>query len=181
MDVNHREWIAQCLQIHWGKHVSIDQDIGAYFENMSNGLHRAEVSISSLSSTVTSDDGIFCSDPESESSKGTVSEKHNCEYREKELCLEKMDACKKGSDDEDSNIQRRSACKKRPLSDEEDGDGCSSGGSVHRPEPGGLSIGELVAYTGIKGRKGLQREYAQIKAEPVAGTFEESKLVALCN
>ena len=57
--------------------------------------------------------------------------------------------------------------KKRPQSDEEE--------SIHGPEGGGLNIKDLMEYTRIKGRKGLIKEYQQIKSEPPQGSFEASK------
>ena len=256
--MNHREWIAKCLQLYWGKHVNIDQDIAAYFENVmangaadASGALNADMSVSSISSTLTTSadggdlgdvldnhtgsyvDNVFLpvggnvSDLSSESdsttptptSKGTVSEKQNSEYREKELRIENMDAednnttttttvtspalllsttstssppetpthhhNKAGSLSESTGssennsptttvnvVQQQQQRKKRPLSDDSDD-------SIHGPEMGGLEIKDFVAYTRIKGRKGLQREYAQIKEEAPTGTFEESKYVAL--
>ena len=202
--MNHREWIAKCLQIYWGKHVNIDQDIAAYFESMAAQTN-PDMSVSSISSTVTSVgdvgdvDNVFASDMEESMTgptansqiKGTVSEKQNSEYREKELRIENMDAednlatnnslpptpTHLKSLSEESSVSSESSPtsgnapqrKKRPLSDDSGDD------SLHGPEQIGLSIQDFVAYTRIKGRKGLQREYAQIKEEAPAGTFEESK------
>ena len=201
--MNHREWIAKCLQLYWGKHVNIDQDIAAYFESMASSLGTAgDMSVSTIS-TVTSVgdadvDNVFASDFETENTttgppptkKGTVSEKQNSEYREKELRIENMDSedntlpstsppptpTHLKSLSEESSVSSESSPvtgngpqrKKRPLSDDADD-------SLHGPELGGLDIKDFVAYTRIKGRKGLQREYAQIKEEAPAGTFEESK------
>jgi tyrosine-protein phosphatase non-receptor type 9 len=47
--------------------------------------------------------------------------------------------------------------------------------SIHGPEPGGLTIKELVEYCRIKGQRGLIKEYRIIKDEPPNGTFDISK------
>lgn len=66
--------------------------------------------------------------------------------------------------------------KKRPSSEELDGSyGGIASESIHMPEPIGLTIKELVEYCRIKGRRGLYKEYAQLKSESPDGTFEVSK------
>uniref|UniRef100_A0A7N6AGE8 Tyrosine-protein phosphatase non-receptor type 9 n=1 Tax=Anabas testudineus TaxID=64144 RepID=A0A7N6AGE8_ANATE len=47
--------------------------------------------------------------------------------------------------------------------------------SVHIPEPGGMTVLELVEYVKRKKKKGIYQEYEEIRKEPPAGTFDYSK------
>uniref|UniRef100_H3DKC7 Tyrosine-protein phosphatase non-receptor type 9 n=1 Tax=Tetraodon nigroviridis TaxID=99883 RepID=H3DKC7_TETNG len=47
--------------------------------------------------------------------------------------------------------------------------------SVHMPEPGGMTVHELVDYVKRKKKKGIYQEYEDIRKEPPAGTFDYSK------
>ncbi|XP_061627256.1 tyrosine-protein phosphatase non-receptor type 9 isoform X2 [Phyllopteryx taeniolatus] len=47
--------------------------------------------------------------------------------------------------------------------------------SVHMPEQGGMAMHELVDHVKRKKKKGIYREYEEIRKEPPAGTFDYSK------
>uniref|UniRef100_A0A665WQQ5 Tyrosine-protein phosphatase non-receptor type 9 n=1 Tax=Echeneis naucrates TaxID=173247 RepID=A0A665WQQ5_ECHNA len=47
--------------------------------------------------------------------------------------------------------------------------------SVHMPEPGGMTVHELVDYVKRKKKKGIYQEYEEIRKEPPGGTFDYSK------
>lgn len=47
--------------------------------------------------------------------------------------------------------------------------------SVHMPEPGGMTVHELVEHVKRKKKKGIYQEYEEIRKEPPAGTFDYSK------
>uniref|UniRef100_A0A7N6C383 Tyrosine-protein phosphatase non-receptor type 9 n=1 Tax=Anabas testudineus TaxID=64144 RepID=A0A7N6C383_ANATE len=52
---------------------------------------------------------------------------------------------------------------------------CCEQVSVHIPEPGGMTVLELVEYVKRKKKKGIYQEYEEIRKEPPAGTFDYSK------
>uniref|UniRef100_A0A7N6A709 Tyrosine-protein phosphatase non-receptor type 9 n=1 Tax=Anabas testudineus TaxID=64144 RepID=A0A7N6A709_ANATE len=54
-------------------------------------------------------------------------------------------------------------------------DDCCMEVSVHIPEPGGMTVLELVEYVKRKKKKGIYQEYEEIRKEPPAGTFDYSK------
>jgi len=47
--------------------------------------------------------------------------------------------------------------------------------SVHMPEPGGMSVNDLVEHVKRRKKKGIYQEYEEIRKEPPAGTFDYSK------
>ncbi|KAJ8262407.1 hypothetical protein GJAV_G00166120 [Gymnothorax javanicus] len=47
--------------------------------------------------------------------------------------------------------------------------------SVHMPEPGGMTVKELVQHVKRKRKKGIYQEYEEIRKEPPSGTFHHSK------
>lgn len=47
--------------------------------------------------------------------------------------------------------------------------------SVHLPEPGGMTLHELVEHLKRKKKKGIYQEYEEIRKEPPLGTFDYSK------
>ena len=160
---------------------------------------------SSNMTSPTDEAAFFSSDMESVSSQGTVQEKHNCEYNEKGYRIEGINpmdtsddslcspvspsdnalsnpvAQKRSSDTSPSGVRAQDGQphpplphKRRPVSGELAA-AHSPDDSIHMPEPGGFSVKELGECCRIKGRKGLYREYAQIKGEPPIGTFDISK------
>ena len=65
--------------------------------------------------------------------------------------------------------------KKRPAS-EYDGDTSEDGEeSIHHAETGGMTVMDLVEHVKSLGRRGLFHEYALIKTESPAGSFDISK------
>ncbi|KAG7263533.1 hypothetical protein CRUP_013089 [Coryphaenoides rupestris] len=50
--------------------------------------------------------------------------------------------------------------------------------SVHMPEPGGMSVNDLVEHVKRRKKKGIYQEYEEIRKEPPAGTFDYSKKLA---
>ncbi|KAK0148330.1 Tyrosine-protein phosphatase non-receptor type 9 [Merluccius polli] len=50
--------------------------------------------------------------------------------------------------------------------------------SVHMPEPGGMSVNDLVDHVKRRKKKGIYQEYEEIRKEPPAGTFDYSKKLA---
>ncbi|KAJ3614291.1 hypothetical protein NHX12_017865 [Muraenolepis orangiensis] len=50
--------------------------------------------------------------------------------------------------------------------------------SVHGPEPGGMSVSDLVEHVKRRKKKGIYQEYEEIRKEPPAGTFDYSKNLA---
>ncbi|XP_015231714.1 PREDICTED: tyrosine-protein phosphatase non-receptor type 9-like isoform X2 [Cyprinodon variegatus] len=59
--------------------------------------------------------------------------------------------------------------------DEDDDDGRYTEISVHMPDPGGMTVHELVEYVKRKKKRGIYQEYEDIRKEPPAGTFDYSK------
>ncbi|XP_035280482.1 tyrosine-protein phosphatase non-receptor type 9 [Anguilla anguilla] len=47
--------------------------------------------------------------------------------------------------------------------------------SVHMPEPGGMTVKELVQHVKRRRKKGIYQEYEEIRKEPPCGTFHHSK------
>ncbi|KAJ8269494.1 hypothetical protein COCON_G00121010 [Conger conger] len=47
--------------------------------------------------------------------------------------------------------------------------------SVHVPEPGGMTVKELVQHVKRRRKKGIYQEYEEIRKEPPSGTFNHSK------
>ncbi|XP_068178773.1 tyrosine-protein phosphatase non-receptor type 9 isoform X2 [Antennarius striatus] len=47
--------------------------------------------------------------------------------------------------------------------------------SIHMPEPGGMTLRELVEHVKRKKKRGIYQEYEEIRKEPPAGTFDYSK------
>ena len=90
MQLQHKEWIRTCMQMCWGKSSEVASDISIYLEHLDNNI-MTELSVSSISSlgSATSPTGdesmISTSDLESEGSRGTVHEKQQSEYQEKEV------------------------------------------------------------------------------------------------
>ncbi|XP_061536069.1 tyrosine-protein phosphatase non-receptor type 9 isoform X2 [Phycodurus eques] len=56
-----------------------------------------------------------------------------------------------------------------------DDEDCRVEESVHMPEQGGMAMHELVDHVKRKKKKGIYREYEEIRKEPPAGTFDYSK------
>ncbi|XP_028302170.1 tyrosine-protein phosphatase non-receptor type 9 isoform X2 [Gouania willdenowi] len=50
--------------------------------------------------------------------------------------------------------------------------------SVHMPEQGGMSVHDLVDYVKQQKKKGIYQEYEEIRKEPPAGNFDNSKKLA---
>ena len=205
-EFSHRAWLEACLQLNWGS--GTENEITAYLEGTDNFRLANDTSMSSISSCDDDFGGVggatFSSDPESSlSSRSTINEKHNHEYREKEVILPlpsgtNMDT---SDDDQSSSASAHSPAKngtpqlsrKRNLqgsavaASELIGDAppplprkkcnlvVSTHEPIHVPDENGLTIDELVKYCKIKGRRGLYKEYAYIKLEPPTGTFEASK------
>lgn len=194
----HPVWLQLCRQVASG----LQPDMDSYFitpkvSNVSRG------SCSSVTQSYSSDTDPHISDLDSESSKDTVHEKHNHEDREKEKGDADDVTLEKDKDDVIANKKRKSSTarrnsesrkrtselamfddsqrdvqseelprKKRPL---------SSGSnilddSIHMPESTGLTIEQLVEHVRTVKKKGLFNEYAHIRMEPHAGTFNHSRL-----
>lgn len=163
-------------------------------------------SSSSVSHSMSSDTDLHISDLDSESSKDTVNEKHNHEDREKEK--DEDDYLFSGKDKEDgyigakkrktSSTARHNLESRKRLSEssthDDSPDGqirdlprkkrpLSSGSnilddSIHMPDKGGLNITQLIEHVQTVKKKGLLKEYAHIKMEKLAGTFNQSKSVS---
>ena len=168
----------------------------AYLEGTDHFHLATDTSMSSISSC---DDGVgaaFSSDPESSlSSRGTINEKHNHEYREKEVVVSSpTDTANMDTSDDDappSPAKNGSLSRKRnlqgsavvavisdappPLPRKKCNVIIAGHEPVHMPDQTGFTIDELVKYCRIKGRRGLYKEYAQIKLEAPTGTFDASK------
>uniref|UniRef100_A0A3Q2EEJ7 Tyrosine-protein phosphatase non-receptor type 9 n=1 Tax=Cyprinodon variegatus TaxID=28743 RepID=A0A3Q2EEJ7_CYPVA len=63
----------------------------------------------------------------------------------------------------------------KALPHEDDDDGRYTEISVHMPDPGGMTVHELVEYVKRKKKRGIYQEYEDIRKEPPAGTFDYSK------
>ncbi|XP_038157584.1 tyrosine-protein phosphatase non-receptor type 9 [Cyprinodon tularosa] len=59
--------------------------------------------------------------------------------------------------------------------EDDDDDGRYTEISVHMPDPGGMTVHELVEYVKRKKKRGIYQEYEDIRKEPPAGTFDYSK------
>ena len=206
-EFSHRAWLEVCLRLTWGS--GTENEITAYLEGTDNFRLATDTSMSSISSGE-DDFGIsggatFSSDPESSlSSRSTITEKHNNEYREKEVILPSPSGAANmdTSDDDLSSLTSVNSptkngtpqlSRKRNLQgnavapSEHIGEAppplprkkcnliLSGHEPIHVPDESGLTIEELVKYCKIKGRRGLCKEYAYVKLEPPTGTFEASK------
>jgi hypothetical protein len=189
----HGAWLQLCKQVASG----MQPDMDSYFVvpktppgNMSRG---------SVSTTYSSDDPHI-SDLDSESSKDTVHEKHNHEDREKEKDHHKggkgeedLKKRKSGSTSGRRNSESRKRTSELAAFDESPGESSptddlprkkrplSSGSnilddSIHMPESTGLTIEQLIDHVQTVKKKGLLNEYAHIRMEPQAGTFNHSRL-----
>ncbi|KAL5004309.1 hypothetical protein ScPMuIL_017765 [Solemya velum] len=191
---SHKVWLQICNKVATKQTSEVD----SYFITCRKNHERG--SRSSVARSNSSDISLLISDMDSEESKETVSEKHNHEDREKgigneendiekEVRVEKddnptngtkrqrdsdslssSDSRKRVSDSERSTDDQNVSslpCKKRPVSMgpaifEE---------SIHKPDDNGLTLEELVDHIKLMKRKGLYDEYASIKMEAPAGTF----------
>lgn len=155
---------------------------------------------SSVARSNSSDISLLISDMDSEESKETVSEKHNHEDREKgvgheenniekEVRVEKDDSQSNGTKRQrDSDSLSSSDSRKRTSDSEKSTDGQNVSSlpckkrpvsvgpsifeeSIHKPDDNGLTLEELVEHIKAMKKKGLYDEYASIKMEPPAGTF----------
>lgn len=195
LEINHRDWISHCLQTAWSSSPDIETEIAAYLEPMNNHLFSMS---SSTSTTASGDDPCPCdwsdqlppdrrlnwqdgcfdftgdlSDDWSGSLNSPLSPfstAKNSSVRKRSADLSSPTAVVTASNDLDPLTLPN---KKRSSS--ADLDSSVEPESIHVPEPVGLTIKELVEYCRIKGRRGLYKEYAQLKAEPPQGTFEVSK------
>ena len=146
-------------------------------------------------------ENLIISDLDSEDSKETVSEKQNNEEREKEVEeREKEVEVKKSESDagEDMMSERTSNAQDIPRKRASDSSPSETPpgehapppalprkkrpnsetfyeASIHEPEQGGMNIEELVEFVRTMGRRGLYHDYAMIRSEPPAGTFDISK------
>lgn len=202
---NHREWLRTCLHTMAGKVPEVNcANISSFFDNIETHS-LLDVSVSSMSSAATSptreDHSFLSSDMDSEAVPDSPQEKHNFESPEKDNTnIEKENGNRtstnnstilttvengplvpsKRSSDSDM-IQSDQPPpplprKRKPVSPTSGEDKAEEKDlSVHGPDVGGMIIHELVEYVRIKGRKGLYKEYAHIKAEPPSGTFNASK------
>ncbi|XP_064608455.1 tyrosine-protein phosphatase non-receptor type 9-like isoform X2 [Liolophura sinensis] len=198
LKINHKAWLQVCLLVAANQ----NPDMDSYF--ISRGLHGSlrQTSMSSVSSDT--DNNVVFSDFESEGSRETVSEKHNHEEREKEMHdalflnsdTEKEVAVEK-EDSQHFNYKRSGlteASRKRSSdsspSDSYPGDvpppplprkkRPPSGpnileDSIHLPDSGGMTLEELINHIKTLRKSGLFQEYAKIKMEAPAGTFNTSK------
>ena len=196
----HSVWLQLCQQIASG----MQPDMDTYFiapKIPANSLSRG--SCSSVTHSYSSDTDPHISDLDSESSKDTVHEKHNHEDCEKEKGDAEDLTSEKDKDDVVSNKKRKSPTARRnsesrkrtsELASFDDSQGdlqsedlprkkrpLSSGSnilddSIHMPESSGLTIGQLIEHVQTVKKKGLFSEYAHIRMEPHAGTFNHSGL-----
>lgn len=193
LEVNHREWISQCLQAAWNSSPDVETEIATYLEPMNNHLS----CMSNSTSTTTSADNLFPYDGDSNCPdrkfdcfdvSGDLSDDWSSSLNSPQsplsIAITRNTAQRKRSADLSSPTSATPAGdggnkllvfpnKKRLSSDELDGNGAPE--SIHMPEPVGLTIKELVEYCRIKGRHGLYKEYAQLKCESPEGTFDVSK------
>lgn len=195
LEINHRDWISHCLQTAWSSSPDVETEIAAYLEPMNN--HPFSMS-SSTSTTASGDDACPCdwsdqlptdrrftwqdgcfdftgdlSDDWSGSLNSPLSPfstVKNSSVRKRSADLSSPTMVVTASNDHDPLVLPN---KKRSSSAELDSN--VEPESIHVPEPGGDTIKELVEYCRIKGRHGLYKEYALLKAEPPQGTFEVSK------
>ncbi|XP_025076974.1 tyrosine-protein phosphatase non-receptor type 9-like [Pomacea canaliculata] len=196
----HSVWLELCQQVLYNQ----QPDLDTYFMRAKDlRCSCTRGSSSSVSHSMSSDTDLHISDLDSESSKDTVNEKHNHEDREKEK--DEDDYLFSGKDKEDgyigakkrktSSTARHNLESRKRLSEssthDDSPDGqirdlprkkrpLSSGSnilddSIHMPDKGGLNITQLIEHVQTVKKKGLLKEYAHIKMEKLAGTFNQSK------
>ncbi|XP_076465976.1 tyrosine-protein phosphatase non-receptor type 9-like [Babylonia areolata] len=196
----HPVWLQLCREVATGLHPDMD----TYFmAPKAPTASSSRGSCSSVTPSFSSDTDQFISDFDSVSSKDTVHEKHNHEDREKEKGdwdhKDDLNSKKRRSSTSRRNSESRKRSsesgtldhhhhhhhnhaheppsseslprKKRPL---------SSGSnilddSIHMPESTGLTLDMLVEHVRTVKKKGLFNEYAHIRMEPHAGTFNHSR------
>lgn len=198
LEINHREWISHCLLSAWNSSPDMEREIATYLEPMNN--HMFSMS-SSTSTTASADRYPFDYDPDcldhrftwkddcfdfsgdmsdewsgslnSPPSPFSVATTRNSSQRKRSADLSSPTTFAPPGDVDKLLVLPN---KKRQSSEELDGSyGSIASESLHMPEPIGLTIKELVEYCRIKGRRGLYKEYAQLKSESPDGTFEVSK------
>ena len=190
-EFSHTDWLRRCLCMMAGKNANnLNHDIAAFFENIDNdNVVDADLSLpgsvpSSLTSTPNGDDNSFRFSSDLESDSSTIQEKHSDEDREKEVSVEKDSTrsphiqprggspTRKRTSESHSPIPpgENPLSKKRPTSDNN-----SWEQSIHTAEPGGMAPADLVEHVKIKGRRGLIRDYYNLKHQPPQGTFDISK------
>ncbi|KAK7495954.1 hypothetical protein BaRGS_00012655 [Batillaria attramentaria] len=193
----HAAWLQLCRQVA----LRMQPDMDSFFVPPRRMSTSGRGSCSSATHSISSDTDPHISDLDSESSKDTIHEKHNHEDREKEK-EDGDDTLRSGKDDgtyigakrrKSSSARRNSESRKRSseLASIE-GSGVqsedrprkkrplSSGSnilddSIHMPESGGLTISQLIEHVQTVKKKGLFAEYAHIKMEAPAGTFNHSR------
>lgn len=197
----HSVWLQLCRQVA----SDMQPDMDAYFIAPKIPANSSRGSCSSMTHSYSSDTDPHISDLDSESSKDTVHEKHNHEDREKEKGDGEDVTSGKDKDDssvttttkkrKSSATRRNSESRKRTSElaafDDSQGDlqsedlprkkrPLSSGSnilddSIHMPESSGLNINQLIEHVQTVKKKGLFGEYAHIRMEAHAGTFNHSR------
>ena len=154
--LQHHNWLRTCLLTY---DVTDNHNMAEFFTPIDNG-NLSTPNTPTSTQNGDSSSGILSSDIDSMASTG--------DDQEKEVSVEKdLRHSNPGKPPPDGKSSR----KKRPHS----GDSGELDESIHGPEAGGMTIKELMEYVRIKGRRGLIREYGNIKKEPPAGTFMTSK------
>jgi tyrosine-protein phosphatase non-receptor type 9 len=201
-DVNHCGWVSRCLQVAWHKSALDDDDIATYVASLASrpspadSLGSARPSISSaspcegiwdteaLNAALSMDGSAGSVDfdwdaPLTASSVDTHSLPSWLTSRKRSVELSPVSTqplSKTATVTEKSSVPTAEPLlllspppAKRRLSSN------AGEASIHGPEPGGLTIKELVEYCRIKGQRGLIKDYRIIKDEPPNGTFDISK------
>ncbi|XP_013403670.1 tyrosine-protein phosphatase non-receptor type 9 isoform X1 [Lingula anatina] len=200
LDVDHQAWLKHCL-----KHgaMKVDDKMFESFLKAARNDSNIVVANSVKGTSDNSPVSPVSEDLDSQGSKETVSEKHNHEEREKEVEEEKpgneasrdmngqAEVYTLSNSDESSEVgsppckravesspdlspvsgqlQPQLPRKKRPA------DADFDDGSIHTSQNQGMSIEEFAKMVKAKGKQGLYKEYAFLKAEAPKGTFNDSK------
>jgi len=180
-DISHAVWVSKCLQSLWHKSSVDDDDIVAYVAPIVARPSLADATRLSVSSASPSDAAVW--DMEA------LNSALNCEF---DLGWGEPPT---SSPVDCASPVWSSSCKRSvdlsPVAGRETAGNCSSppavillsppppkrrfSESIHVPEPGGRTVNELVQYIREKCRRGLVKDYKQLKDEDPTGTFEASK------
>ena len=189
-DPSHAVWVSKCLQSLWHKSSTDDDDIVTYVAPIIARPSLADSTRLSVSSASPSDAAVWDTE--------ALNSALNCGF---DLGWDEPPTS--SSVDLTSPLwflSRKRSVDSSPVASRETAGGCSSptavillsppppkrrfSESIHGPESGGRTINELVQYICEKGRRGIVKEYKQLKEEDPTGTFEASRydisMISIC-
>ena len=192
LEVKHHDWIAHCVKTTWIGQPNVDDAfcdasnnrIAEFLEAMN---HNSSISADAVRYSVSSS---MMADDESEKSDGvrecfdsaadmdlSLDGFNSPPFSPRSTSAVRKRSADASSTDSAANNLPESLGKKRLNVDGLHGvsGGVKQEESIHMSETEGMTLDELIDYCRIKGPKGLTKDYADIKYELPAGTFNTSR------